>query len=149
MLCHSLTSHCGDSSGRFLVAKNRPEGVKLSEANPRGCTNPRYKNGNYRRKMRARFKAQDATCGICHGRIGPIHYDEPSNSQHPLSFVIDEIRPVSRWKEFGYDSPQAACMDPSNLQAAHWICNSKKSNRVPSDNASRRSLMVNLSDGEW
>lgn len=121
----------------------------MSEANPRGGTNPRYKNGNYRRKMRARFKAQDAPCGICHNRIGPIHYDEPSNSKHPLSFVIDEIKPVSRWKEFGYDSPEAACMDYGNLQAAHWICNSKKSNRVPSDNAPHRTMMVNLSDGEW
>ena len=30
-------------------------------------TNPRYKNGNFRRKMRARFKAMDAPCGICGG----------------------------------------------------------------------------------
>ena len=54
-------------------------------------TNPRYANGNYRRKCRARFKAMDAPCGICKGRLGPIHYDEPSDSKHPLSFVIDEI----------------------------------------------------------
>ena len=48
----------------------------------------------------------NAVCGICGGRLGPIHYDEPSDAQHPLSFVIDEIKPVSKWREFGYPSPQ-------------------------------------------
>ena len=121
----------------------------MSEANPRGQTNPRYKNGNFRRKMRARFKAMGATCGICHGRLGPIHYSEPSNNNHPLSFVIDEIKPVSRWKEFGYDSPQQACMDIDNLQAAHYICNLKKSNKTTADKGYKRQTLVNFSDGEW
>ena len=89
-------------------------------------SNPRYHNGNQRRKFRARFKAMDAECGICKGRLGPIHYNEPSNAEHPLSFVIDEIKPVSRYKEFGYDSKEAACGDWSNLQAAHWCCNAAK-----------------------
>ena len=53
-----------------------------------GKINPRYKNGNLRRKHRARFKSMDAPCGICGGRLGPIHYDEPSDAQHPLSFVF-------------------------------------------------------------
>ena len=53
--------------------------------------NPRYKNGHLRRKHRARFKAMNAPCGICKGKLGPIHYDEPSDHNHPLSFVIDEI----------------------------------------------------------
>ena len=110
--------------------------------------NVRYSNGNYRRKCRARFKAMNAPCGICGGRLGPIHYDEPSDSRHPLSFVIDEIKPVSRWKEFGYDSPEAAVMDWSNLQAAHYCCNAAKSNHVASEKA-RRQLLPNVSDGEW
>lgn len=97
------------------------------------ATNPRYKNGNLRRKHRARFKAMDAPCGICNGRLGPIHYDEPSDSKHPLSFVIDEIKPVSRWREFGYSSPEEACRDWDNLQAAHYACNQAKSNRVSTD----------------
>ena len=45
---------------------------------------------------------------------------------NPLSFVIDEIRPVSKYKMFGYESKKAAAMDWSNLQAAHWICNAIK-----------------------
>lgn len=109
-------------------------------------TNPRHQNGNLRRKHRARLKAQGGPCGICGGRLGPIHYDEPSDAQHPLSFVVDEIRPVSRWKEFGYDSPAAAAQDWDNLQAAHWICNQKKSNKIDVDGPIKR---VNLIDGEW
>ena len=63
--------------------------------------NPRYKNGALRRKYRARLKAEGCECGICRGALGPIHYDEPSDAKHPLSFVVDEIYPVSRWEEFG------------------------------------------------
>lgn len=117
----------------------------MSEANPRGRTNPRQSNGNLRRKHRARFRAMDAPCGICKGRLGPIHYDEPSNAQHPLSFVIDEIKPVSRWKEFGYTSPKACAQDWNNLQAAHYCCNAAKGNKI-TKNVIRR---VNVTDGDW
>ena len=89
-------------------------------------TNPRYANGALRRKHRARLKAMGAPCGICGGRLGPIHYDEPSDAAHPLSFVVDEIRPVARWREFGYPSPRAAAEDWDNLQAAHYWCNAQK-----------------------
>lgn len=109
--------------------------------------NPRYANGNYRRKIRARFKAQGAPCGICHGRLGPIHYDEPSDAQHPLSFVVDEIRPVSRWKEFGYNSAEESTRDPDNLQAAHWCCNANKGAKLQNDFAVRSHIF--LADGEW
>lgn len=44
--------------------------------------NPRSANGNLRRKHRARLKAIGGECGICRGRLGPIHYDEPSDSNH-------------------------------------------------------------------
>ena len=113
------------------------------------ATNPRYKNGNLRRKNRARFKAMDAPCGICKGRLGPIHYDEPSDSNHPLSFVIDEIKPVSRWKQFGYDSPEAAAQDWENLQAAHYCCNQAKSDHVPEDIRVVRMNQRTTSDGQW
>lgn len=93
-------------------------------------SNVRYANGALRRKYRGRFKAMGATCGICGGRLGAIHYDEPSDSKHPLSFVIDEIRPVSRWKEFGYGSAREAVEDWNNLQAAHYYCNALKSNKI-------------------
>ena len=112
-------------------------------------SNPRYSNGNLRRKHRARFKAMDAPCGICKGRLGPIHYDEPSDSNHQLSFVIDEIKPVSRWKEFVYSSASAACKDWNNLQAAHYCCNQAKSNHTDSDRGVIKIMAPTQSDGAW
>ena len=94
------------------------------------ATNPRYKNGTLRRKYRQRFKAMQAPCGICGGRLGAIHYDEPSNAQHPLSFAIDEIRPISKWQQYGYSSAAQAAQDWQNLQPAHYICNQLKSNKT-------------------
>ena len=90
-----------------------------------------------------------APCGICRGRLGPIHYDEPSDAQHPLSFVIDEIRPVSRWKEFGYDSPAAAAQDWDNLQAAHWCCNAAKGNKTLFEMERKPHKKINVVDGDW
>lgn len=94
-----------------------------------------------------------APCGICNGKLGPIHYDEPSDSQHPLSFVIDEIIPVSKWKTAGYSSAAAAADDYSNLQAAHYICNQMKSDKTNFTMQARRSdkekrIHIAL-DGEW
>ena len=113
--------------------------------------NPRYANGQLRRKHRARLRAMGCECGICHGRFGPIHYDEPSDAQHPLSFVVDEIKPVSKWKQFGYPSARAAAEDWSNLQAAHWFCNAQKGNK-PAENGPKQAKIVQIphvSDGSW
>ena len=104
------------------------DGVALSVCQGRCFTvnNPRSANGALRRKHRARLRAMGCECGICKGRFGPIHYDEPSDPQHPLSFVVDEIHPISRWREYGYPSARAAAEDWSNLQAAHYFCNQQK-----------------------
>lgn len=112
-------------------------------------SNPRYANGTLRRKYRARLRAQGNECGICHGRLGPIHYDEPSDPQHPLSFVVDEIKPVSRWREFGYPSARAAAEDWNNLQAAHYICNSIKSNKIVEKTQILKNKKEFISDGDW
>lgn len=111
--------------------------------------NPRYANGTLRRKHRARFKAMDAPCGICKGRFGPIHYDEPSDYKHPLSFVIDEIKPISRYKEFGYASKEAAARDFTNLQAAHFCCNAAKGNRLPGQNSVKRIEARTIASKQW
>ena len=108
--------------------------------------NPRSANGNLRRKNRARFRAMAAPCGICHGSLGPIHYDEPSDAAHPLSFVVDEIRPVSRWRQFGYNSPREAAEDFNNLQAAHYACNAAKGSRCGTPAAVRKCIAA---DGAW
>jgi len=111
--------------------------------------NPRYANGNQRRKNRARIKAAGGPCGICRGALGPIRYDQPSDAAHPLSFVVDEIKPVSRWREFGYDSPEAAAADFDNLQPAHWICNARKGAKVGGASQQKIMRQVNLTDGAW
>ena len=90
----------------------------------------------------------DAPCSICHGRLGRIHYEEPSDSKHPLSFVIDETLPVSRWKEFGYESPEAVCKDINNLGAAHYCCNQAKGART-SEEAKKRIATPIKTNGDW
>ena len=121
-----------------LAADLTAGGVRMN--NPRSSA--------FRRKTRARMTAAGEPCGICRGRLGPIHYDEPSDAKHPLSFVIDEIKPISRFREFGYASREAAAKDPDNVQAAHWICNSRKSNFVSGDiRVKTRSAIAQ--DGSW
>jgi len=90
--------------------------------------NPRKSNGNRRRKIKARLKAQQLPCALC-GK--PIDYSlttyvDPTDGKrkpHPMSFTIDERVPVSRYAEGGYSSPEEAALDVANCQPAHWICN--------------------------
>ena len=112
-------------------------------------TNPRHANGNLRRKHPARLKAMAGPCGICRGRLGPIHYDEPSDAEHPLSFVIDEIKPISKYKLFGYSSPEEAAQDWNNLQPAHYCCNAAKRDKIIVNSDRRPLVLVNHSDGDW
>lgn len=84
--------------------------------------NPRYANGNTRRKIRARWIASGEPCHIC-GK--PIDYSlgmiiDPWTGKrrpHPMSLAIDEIVPVSK----GGDP-----LDFSNTRPTHWICNAKR-----------------------
>ena len=107
--------------------------------------NPRSANGALRRKNRARLRAMGAPCHIC-GK--PINYDEPSDARHPLSFVIDEVIPIARWKEFGYGSPREVAEDFNNLAPAHYICNARKSSHLVSE-LKKSQRMINTIDGEW
>ena len=76
----------------------------------------RYSNGNARRKLRARVKAEGRPCAIC-GQ--PIDYSLPAC--HPLSYELDEIVPFSLG---------GSAIDYDNVQATHRICNQRKSNKV-------------------
>ena len=85
-------------------------------------SNPRKSNGNARRKLRDRIAAMGAPCWIC-GK--PIDYslgmvtDAATGKRrpHPMSFVVDEVVPVSKG-----GSPLAL----ENCRAAHWICNARR-----------------------
>lgn len=84
--------------------------------------NPRHRNGSARRKIVARWRSLGEPCAIC-GK--PIDYSlgmitDPMTGRrrpHPMSFVVDEIVPVSRG-----GSPIAW----DNTRPAHWICNARR-----------------------
>lgn len=97
--------------------------------------------------MRKKFRAESAPCHICQGKRGPIDYAAPSDAAHPLSFVIDEIVPISRYKEFGYESKKACAMDAENLAPAHYICNAQKSNKI--NFSIRETNYFFRRDGDW
>ena len=116
----------------------------------KSTVNVRYKAGG-RERFRKYFRNMEAPCGICKGRLGRIRYEEPCDANHPLSFVIDEIIPVSRYWLGGYSSPEQACSDISNLQAAHRICNARKGNKIGFEMGNRPSPPRKTipQDGEW
>ena len=82
--------------------------------------NPRRANGSRRDKIRDRWRAIGAPCGIC-GK--PIDYSlgmvtvNGKRRPHPMSFVVDEVVPVSK----GGDP-----LDFDNTRPAHWICNARR-----------------------
>lgn len=86
-------------------------------------SNPRYKNGAKRRELRRYYKHRQDPCGIC-GK--PIDYSLPAGD--PMSFEIDEIIPVSK----GGDP-----FSKENTQAAHRICNQRKSNKIIREGSER------------
>ena len=91
--------------------------------------NPRNRNGNMRRKNRARIMAEGRPCWICEafGRPAAIDYSLPAG--HPMAFELDELIPVSRYQTGGYASPEACAADYRNLAAAHRCCNQWRSNK--------------------
>ena len=93
------------------------------------ATNERYSNGNARRKVRARLKAEGRGCWICRafGRPDRIDYDLPPG--HPGAFEVDELTPVSKYYEAGYPSKQACALDYNNLDATHRSCNEWRRNK--------------------
>lgn len=106
--------------------------------------NPRSSNGAARRAIRDRWRAIGAPCALCHR---PINYDlgyitdlvTGKRRMHPMAFVVDEIIPVSRYREGGFDSPEQAALTWSNTQPAHYICNARKGNMMKSDMRGKRS----------
>lgn len=86
--------------------------------------NPRYKNGTRRRAIRNRWKAIGDPCHICGHPIdyslGMVEDKRTGKTRpHPMSFVVDEIVPVS----LGGDP-----LDFANTRPAHWICNARRGN---------------------
>ena len=81
-----------------------------------GGRNPRQRARRARVQAARAYAAANEPCALCGGGRGPIRYDQPRDSEHPLSLVIDEKLPVSRWQEFGYASRDDCACDRGNWQ---------------------------------
>lgn len=86
-----------------------------------GGVNPRYANGARRRAIRDRWRSIGDPCHLCGKPIdyslGMVTGKSGKRKPHPMSFVVDEIVPVSK----GGDP-----LDFSNTRPAHWICNARR-----------------------
>lgn len=91
--------------------------------------NPRQANGAARRRLVHRLKAEHRDCWICRafGRPSTIDYSLPYLD--PGAFTCDELKPVSKWQEYGYRSATEAALDYGNVDAAHRACNNWRKNR--------------------
>jgi 5-methylcytosine-specific restriction endonuclease McrA len=75
------------------------------------------RNTHLYKKQRAQFKARckavNAACHICHGELGPIdYYAEPQTSR---AFELDHVLPLSTHPHLAYTV--------SNWAPAHSACN--------------------------
>lgn len=77
---------------------------------------PWNSNGNAKRKLIARLRAEGRPCHLC-GKS--IDYTLPPSD--PMSFSLDHIRPISKG---------GALYDYENAAASHRLCNMKKGNRI-------------------
>ena len=89
------------------------------------ANNPRRRNGNARDKLRRWLASQGNPCALCGGAID---YSLPAGD--PMSFEMDEIIPVSRYKLGGYATPSQCALDRENVQAVHRICNQRRGNAL-------------------
>lgn len=110
----------------------------------RSSGNPRNSNGHARRELRRRVGAMGLPCHICGG---PIDYSLPAG--HPMAYELDELRPVSRWREFGYPSAAAAALDPGNVAPSHRSCNQRRGNKMPSEQARLARLAPIARSRDW
>lgn len=64
------------------------------------------------RRVAARLRREARVCALC-----GLPIDPELKSPHPFSFTVDHIIPLSMG---------GAVADPTNMRAAHRICNSKR-----------------------
>lgn len=85
------------------------------------ATNPRYANGNARRKLRKRLLDTTTVCALCGGPLpnkDELKHMDPSDPRYP---VVDEIMPICR----GGDP-----LSKDNTQLVHRICNARKGSKI-------------------
>lgn len=85
----------------------------------------------------------------CHLCKRPIDYSLPAGD--PWSFELDEIVPVSRYREGGYETAEQCAQDPANHAPTHRICNQLKGNKMPYEieEATPTGLLPCISKTDW
>lgn len=98
---------CGGTCQQEWEARQRQESGQRRRALQRNA---------YRAPVRRRdiYSRDDYTCKLCNE---PLNMDE--KVPHPLAPTIDHVRPLAR----------GGTHEPGNVQAAHFLCNSTKSDR--------------------
>jgi len=89
--------------------------------------------GNISKARKARvFKKDNYKCKLCGKKLRMDKQDTLGSKQpHLLAPTIDHVIPVSIAKQMGWTSVEIH--SEANLQAAHLICNIKKSNKAMND----------------
>lgn len=81
--------------------------------------------GSAWRRVSAQVLRESTVCHLC-GL--PLDFDAPSRSRWSPS--VDHLLPLSAMREFDDVTQRRMALDPANLRAAHYGCNSKRGNRV-------------------
>ena len=85
-------------------------------------TNPRYANGNARRKLRERLLMTTTVCDLCGQPLPSLDEVKRMSPNDPRYPVVDEIIPVSKGG------------DPLSLENTHLVhraCHARKGAKVP------------------
>jgi len=116
-------SYCCDEHKRLAKARQRRE---MKKNNP----NAKLHKGGVSRAKRLRIWHRDNdTCQLCGKKMMMDKVNTiASGKPHPLAPTVDHIIPVSIARQYGWDNIMINA--ESNLQAAHFICNVIKGNRV-------------------
>jgi 5-methylcytosine-specific restriction endonuclease McrA len=78
-------------------------------------------------RVRKQVLANSSVCWLCGKQIDP---DAPPRSR--LSASVDHVIPLSLMRNWDPEEQKRAALDPSNLRAAHFGCNSARRDRRPS-----------------
>lgn len=103
------SSECADKA-RYVSETKREERRRYRARK----TNAYVKQVN----TNAIYERDKGICKLCNGKI-----DKQLRAPHPMSLSLDHIIPLSR----------GGTHEPDNVQIAHFICNSKKGNKIISE----------------
>lgn len=90
-----------------------------------------------RAAFRAKEKARNVECHICHGSEGPIDWGAGDKTR--LGWTLDHIVPWSLLPE-----GDRRRWDSSNWASAHHVCNARKGNRFSGSGSRKPNVVKNV-----